>query len=274
MEWTFTRTVAAAAALAAACATPVSAGGPEGQVIFAEILPGWQTETGTYMAGLRLDLAPGWKTYWRAPGDAGIPPRFDWSGSQNVADVQVHWPKPKVFSANGMRTIVYEHQVVLPVELTPVRAGDPIALRAHVELGVCHDICMPMDLRLSGSLPDEGSWQQQAPIRAALAARPQPAAQAHVADVHCAVEAISDGLRLTAEIDIPALGAGEAAVFELTDPSIWVSEATMAREGSKLVARADLVPVTGQPFALDRSMVRITLLGEERAVDIQGCAGN
>ncbi|MCX8508161.1 MAG: protein-disulfide reductase DsbD family protein, partial [Rhodobacteraceae bacterium] len=50
----------------------------------AEILPGWRTESGSQMAALRLTMAPGWKTYWRAPGDAGIPPRFDWTGSANL----------------------------------------------------------------------------------------------------------------------------------------------------------------------------------------------
>ncbi|MBK1635568.1 protein-disulfide reductase DsbD domain-containing protein [Rhodovulum adriaticum] len=274
MGKTSLRQLTAAAAICAGLGQPVAAGSPEGQILHAELLPGWQTEDGTYMAGLRLDLAPGWKTYWRAPGDAGIPPRFDWSGSQNLVGVQVHWPAPKVFISNGMRTIGYDSQVVLPVELTPAKPGEPIALRAHMELGVCHDICMPMDLRLDSALPTEGRGWQQEPIRAALDARPVSAEQAHVGQVRCEVEPIADGLRLTAKIDMPTLGPDEAAVFELPDPSIWVSEAQTARQGMRVVARADLVPVTGQPFALDRSAVRITVLGEERAVDIRGCAGN
>lgn len=269
-----TFTAAAAAALAMFCGQPGLAGGSEGQIVTAEILPGWQTESGTYMAGLRLTLAPGWKTYWRAPGDAGIPPRFDWSGSENVAGVQIHWPTPKVFSSNGMRTIGYDRQVVLPVELTPAAAGSAIALNAHIALGVCHDICMPMDLQLSGLLPaGDGGWHEE-PIRAALATVPVPAEAARVGEVRCSVEPIADGLRLTAEIDVPTVGAGEAAVVELADPSIWVSEAETTRTGATVVARADMVPVTGQPFALDRSSVRITLLGADRAVDIRGCAGN
>ena len=261
--------VAAILALHPVWSVPASAGDATSGVVRAEILPGWQTESGTYMAGLHLRLAPGWKTYWRAPGDAGIPPRFDWDGSQNMAAVRVYWPTPRVFQSNGMQTIGYLGDVVLPIELTPRAAGRPMELRGRVELGVCHDICMPMSLDLSERLPAEGRPE---PILAALAARPMSAHEAHVGSVRCSVEPIADGVRLTAEIDVPTLGRNEAAVFELSDGTVWISEAETARDGGRLVARSDFVPVSGAPFALDRSSVRITLFGAERAVDIEGCA--
>lgn len=266
---TLLRSTFLSAALALGFAAPSVAEPPQG-VVVAEFLPGWKTEQGTYMAGLHLRLAPGWKTYWRAPGDAGIPPRFDWAGSENLAGVRLHWPTPRMFASNGLRTIGYESDLVLPIELTPRDPGRPMDVHARMEIGVCHDICMPMELSMDGRLPSEGNT---GPIRAALDARPLTAAEARVGGVRCTVEPIADGLRLTAEIDVPALGRHEAAVFELSDASVWVSEAEMAREGSRLVARSDLVPSTGQPFALDRSELRITLLGDGRAVDIRGCAG-
>ncbi|TCP44495.1 protein-disulfide reductase DsbD domain-containing protein [Rhodovulum marinum] len=269
MRFTAFHRLAAAAAVALGLGQTALAGPPEG-VVSAEFLPGWQTPEGTYMAGLHLRMAPGWKTYWRAPGDAGIPPRFDWAGSGNMASVRVHWPRPKVFQSNGLRTIGYEHDVVLPIELTPREPGQPMELHGRVEIGVCHDICMPMELRLSGLLPGEGGSDA---IRAALAQRPLSAREARVGHVNCQVEPISDGVRLTAEIEVGALGPNEAVVFELPDPSIWVSEAAMTRDGGRIVAQSDLVPVDGAPFALDRSGVRITVLGTDRAVDIRGCTG-
>lgn len=243
---------------------------PAGTIVQAEILPGWETERGTQMAGLRLTLAPGWKTYWRAPGDAGIPPQFDWSASGNMKAVDTYWPRPKVFRQNGMRTIGYENEVVLPLELTPASPGTPITLRGRMELGVCHDICMPMALELRADLPARPNPE---PIRAALAARPINAAQAGVGRVTCTVEPLTDGLRLTAEIALPPMGGDEVAVVELRDPAIWVSEPQVAREGNRLIAVADLVPESAAPFALDRSSVRITLLAGQKAVDIQGCEG-
>lgn len=249
---------------------PGQAQPPAETIVQAEILPGWETERGTQMAGLRLILAPGWKTYWRAPGDAGIPPQFDWSASANMQVVATYWPRPKVFERNGMRTIGYENEVVLPLELTPSAAGAPIILRGRMELGVCHDICMPMALELRAELPARPNPE---PIRAALAARPMSAAQAGVGRVTCAAEPISDGLRLTAEIPVPPLGGEEVAVVELHDPAIWVSEPQVSRRGNRLIAVADLVPENAAPFALDRSTVRITLLAGRKAVDIRGCEG-
>ncbi|WP_414897350.1 protein-disulfide reductase DsbD domain-containing protein [Rhodovulum sp. YEN HP10] len=260
--------------LAALCATaapaPVAAETASRQdgVLQAEILPGWQTERGTYMAGLHLRLAPGWKTYWRAPGDAGIPPSFDWRGSSNLAAVKLHWPRPRIFSSNGIRSIGYVEDVVLPIELTPADPGRPMELRARIDLGVCQDICMPMELRLDRRLPDASRAE---PIRAALASRPLDARTARVGQVTCEIAPISDGLRLTARIEVPPLGGSEAAVFELPDPTIWVAQSEIAREGGTLVARSDMVPADGTPFALDRSAIRITLLGRDRAIDIRGC---
>ena len=249
---------------------PARAQPPAETVLQAEILPGWETERGTQMAGLRLTLAPGWKTYWRAPGDAGIPPRFDWSASSNMKSVATYWPRPMVFDKNGMRTIAYENEVVLPLELTPARPGAPIILRGRMELGVCHDICMPMALELRADLPARPNPE---PIRAALAARPMDAAQAGVGRVTCAVEPLTDGLRLTAEIALAPMGGEEVAVVELRDPAVWVSEPQVTRKGNRLIAVADLVPESAAPFALDRSSVRITLFAGQKAVDIRGCEG-
>ncbi|MGB3147735.1 MAG: protein-disulfide reductase DsbD domain-containing protein, partial [Paracoccaceae bacterium] len=76
-------------------------------LIRANLRSGWQTPQGTYMTALQLTMAPGWKTYWRAPGDAGIPPEFTWKGSDNIGAVAFHWPRPEVVVVGGYRTIAY-----------------------------------------------------------------------------------------------------------------------------------------------------------------------
>lgn len=232
----------------------------------AEFLGGWRTERGTHMAALRLTLADGWKTYWRAPGEAGIPPRFDWTGSENIAGIAFHWPRPEVFDLNGMRAIGYAHELVLPIEFTPAKAGGPMAVSAEVELGVCHEVCVPVTLRLARTLPEAGASDPA--IRAALEEVP-PTGKATA--IHCAVEPLRDGLRLTAEIDVAPSGGEEVAVVELSDPTIWVSDAATRREGGRLTATADLVPASAQPFVLDRGEVTITILGEARAFELRGC---
>jgi DsbC/DsbD-like thiol-disulfide interchange protein len=173
-------------------------------VLRAELVNGWQTAAGTTMAALHLVLAPGWKTYWRAPGEAGIPPRFDWSGSQNLAAVAIHWPRPEVFDLNGLRTFGYHDELVLPIELTPRDRTRPIRLHADVDIGVCDDICVPMSLALSGDLAPGGA--SVAAIRRALADAPEGAAAAGLSAARCDAEPIDDGMRLTSRLTLPPVG--------------------------------------------------------------------
>lgn len=238
------------------------------EIVRAELLPGWR-EGGRHFAALRLRLAPEWKTYWRSPGDAGIPPDFDWSGSENVATVRLHWPVPHVFTLNGMQTIGYRGDVVLPFEIEPGDPARPMRLNARIELGVCRDICVPAALDLSADLPARGT--PDAVIATALKARPATGDEAGLGRIACRVEPIADGLRLTAEIDLPATGPDEVVVLEPGAPAIWASETVASRSGARLTAVSDMVGPEGAPFALDRSAVTVTVLGERRAVEIRGC---
>jgi DsbC/DsbD-like thiol-disulfide interchange protein len=258
----------ALALVSLAFAVPASAM-TQDEVLQADLLPGWRMEGGHHMAGLSLALAPGWKTYWRSPGEAGIPPEFDWSGSQNVKSVRIHWPSPVVFHTNGMQTVGYKGGVVLPLEVVPEVPGQPVVLRARVDMGVCKDICMPAQVTVSADLPAPGA--EQGDIRAALKARPATGGQAGVGRVACVVEPIADGLRLTATVEIAARGGDEAVVFEPADRSIWVAEAVTSRQAGVLTSVTELVAATGAPFALDRSGLRLTVLGGARAVEIEGC---
>ncbi len=253
-------------------AAPACAEDIPSPVLRAELVDGWQTTAGTEMAALHLVLAPGWKTYWRAPGEAGIPPRFDWSGSENLASVAFHWPRPEIFDLNGLRTFGYHDELVLPIELTPRDRARPIRVRVGVDIGVCDDICVPMSLDLSGDLAPRGALV--AAIRQALADAPEPAAAAGLSAARCDAEPIRDGMRLTSRLTLPSVGPDELAVFELSDQTIWISPADTRRSGAELRATADLVPATAKPFAVNRSDIRITIFGGTgRVVELQGCAG-
>ncbi|MBN2629869.1 MAG: hypothetical protein JXR75_04955 [Rhodobacteraceae bacterium] len=242
----------------------------QADVLSAQFRPGWQTASGTHMAALDVQLAPQWKTYWRAPGDAGIPPVFDWSGSQNVASVQFHWPSPEVFRTSGLQTVGYHDSLMLPIEVTPKDPSQPVHLKARIDLGVCKDICMPASLQLTANLLTPGAADPA--IKAALKARPATAAEGGVGKVGCTVEPIKDGLRVTVTVNMPQQGRDEVVVFEPGLAGVWVSEAAVMRQGGTLQAQVEMVPPSGQPFALDRSAVVMTVIGSAgRAVEIRGC---
>lgn len=237
-----------------------------------DLLPGWRTEDNRHVAGLRITLAPGWKTYWRAPGDAGIPPSLRESGSRNLSRVWMEFPRPSVFFAGGMYIVGYEGQVVLPLIVEPRRPGRDVLLDMQLTFGICEDVCIPVTAPLSGRLPADAEGRDPA-IVAALASRPRPAQESGISGLDCTLEPVPGrGARLLAAMELPALGGDEFVVFETGDQRLWVGEATARREGEVLHASAPLRALDAGAVHLDRSQLRITVLGTRSAVDIQGCA--
>jgi len=256
--------------LLAMTAAPALAG-PFDDVARIDVIPGWQTTDGTYMAGLRVTLRPGWKTYWRAPGDAGIPPEFSWNGSQNITAAQYHWPVPQIFDQGDMQSIGYHDTLVLPIELTQSDPNAPIQMSGQVNLGVCEDICVPVSLPFNAVLPAGG--HRDGAITASLLNQPMEAADAGVVSAVCRVSPAESGLTLTATLTMPPAGNVESVVIEAGNPEVWVSQPDISRSGNTLQATADMIHATSSSFALDRSAVRITVLGSDYAVDVRGCVG-
>lgn len=101
------------------------------------------------LAFIEIELSPGWKTYWRTPGDAGgLPPSFDWSQSSNLASANVLFPAPLRLTDKSGDTIGYKEHVIFPVEVRPTDAAKPIALKLDMQYGICKDICVPVEARL------------------------------------------------------------------------------------------------------------------------------
>lgn len=130
--------------------------------------------------GLQVRLAPGWKFYWRSPGEGGVPTRFDWSQSHNLAAAEIAWPAPQRITIGKADLHGYRGEVVLPIALTPRQGGAPVALDVRIEFGICKDICILREERLTrllppDAVPDPGAalvlakWQAQVPRPAAQA---------------------------------------------------------------------------------------------------------
>ncbi|MCZ6886387.1 MAG: protein-disulfide reductase DsbD family protein [Alphaproteobacteria bacterium] len=112
--------------------------------------------SGTVRLGLHFRLRPGWKIYWRSPGDAGVPPMIDWKGSRNLDHVSIRWPLPERYTIFGLTTYVYGGEVVLPIEVKTKTQSAALALRAHVSYLVCEKVCIPAEARLALDLATGG----------------------------------------------------------------------------------------------------------------------
>ncbi|MDO5647002.1 protein-disulfide reductase DsbD domain-containing protein [Paracoccus sp. (in: a-proteobacteria)] len=225
----------------------------------ARLLPGWVDAAGNRITALQLDLEPGWKTYWRSPGDTGLPPHFDWEGSENLGAVALHWPAPQAIESGGAVEPGYHDRLVLPMTVTPADPGQPVQIAAQIDLGLCENICVPAFLTLTAPAPGG----HDPVIQAAMDAVPQRLDDAP----DCAVTDLSDGLRLSVALPGPAI----LAAVELDGhPDVWVSGAELD-DGRAVV---DMVGPTAAPFDLPREQVRVTVLSDDgTAVESWGCAG-
>jgi len=113
-------------------------------------------------AGLDIKLAPGWKTYWRYPGDSGVPPRFDFAASSNVKAVHVLWPAPQRMTDGGGQFIAYRDRVIMPLRVIAKDPTQPVLLHLKLSYGICEKLCVPVEATARLSLTPVASAQDAA----------------------------------------------------------------------------------------------------------------
>jgi DsbC/DsbD-like thiol-disulfide interchange protein len=255
-----------------ASALPAAAQVAEDGVASVDLLDGWRELDGTRVAGLAIGLMPGWHTYWRVPGEAGIPPRFDWSGSSNVESVAYEWPRPAVFEQYGMRSYGFAGALVLPLRIRPRDPAAPIELSLSLDFGVCADVCMSASARLAEHIAPDGAEEGRGPIEASLADRPVAGGAAGVSGATCALTGASDGYRLTAAVTFAEAPGGDFdAVLEPGQPGLWVGVSDSRTEGRTVIAQAPVETAGPGGPVLERRSLRVTLIDEDRAVEVRGC---
>ena len=127
------------------------------------------------LGGIAFQLQPGWKTYWRSPGDSGVPPRFDFSKSDNIDAVTVLWPAPMKFDDGaGGHSLGYHDQFVLPLRIVAKNAEKPVILRAYISYAVCEKLCIPVEANAELPFTSVASTEDSM-LFAALDTVPKPA---------------------------------------------------------------------------------------------------
>jgi DsbC/DsbD-like thiol-disulfide interchange protein len=127
------------------------------------------------LGGIAVQLDPGWKTYWRTSGDSGVPPRFDFSKSDNIEAVTVLWPAPLKFDDGaGGTSLGYHNQIVLPLRIVPKIVDRPVTLRADISYAVCEKLCIPVQASAELAFASVASTEDSV-LFAALDTVPKPA---------------------------------------------------------------------------------------------------
>lgn len=234
--------------------------------------PGWKQPDGARIAALRVDMEDGWKTYWRTPGEAGIPPSFDWTGSENLADVQVAWPTPMIFESDGLESIGYKHQMVLPMKIIPADPSRPVSLKLKLFYGLCEDICIPANAEVALTIAADAPPSDEALIQAALGQTPLPAESAGLTGITCDIEGAETTRAFTARLGFTTPPPADSVVIAEGQEGV-----TFGALETK--AGADGLEVSGEVFLtpdqwIDRQAIRFTILDHSgnRGLTHLGCA--
>jgi DsbC/DsbD-like thiol-disulfide interchange protein len=238
----------------AEAATP-SISGERVTLLAAENAP----DAGALLAGIRMEMKDGWHTYWRMPGDSGIAPTFDWSGSKNVAAVELLWPAPERFDAKGDNTVGYVREIVWPVLVRAADPAKPVTLKLAMSYGVCSNICVPGEADLALDLPGKPAPGTDALIRRYLIRVP-----AEPADANAVSAKFIAGAKPLLEVRLS--DAHEVPALIVEGPAgAWFGTPKATRKGG---AVAYAVPVELDPGkTLKGAEVTLTFSGPATAIE-------
>jgi DsbC/DsbD-like thiol-disulfide interchange protein len=214
------------------------------------------------LAAVEITLDPGFKTYWRTPGDSGLPPRFDWSGSENLANTEIRWPAPKWHVDAAGVAYVYGKQAVIPILVKPKDPAKPIKLVLTLEYGVCNDICIPAHADLTLDLSSAGSERKA--IETALAKVPLPQALGAQADLSIlSITPLAQDKPAFA-VTIRAPSGTKPALFP-EGPENWFLSASHPADGDRFIITVEEKPKE----ALGPVPLRLTLVAGDKAIETE-----
>src|SRR5882672_6343063 len=222
---------------------------------------------GVLLGGIAFQLQPGWKTYWRTPGDSGVPPRFDFSKSDNVEAVTVLWPAPTKFDDGaGGHSLGYKQQVVLPLRIVPKNADKPVTLRADVNYAVCEKLCIPVEANAELAFTSVASTEDSA-LFAALDTVPKPA---QVGDPNpLTIRDIKRDGKSTVLVDVVTPDAREVSLFVEGPTPDWALPVPKLLEHSPPEVKRFAFELDGLPPGTnpDGAALKLTLVGGDRSYE-------
>ena len=222
---------------------------------------------GVLLGGIAIQLQPGWKTYWRTPGDSGVPPRFDFSKSENVEAVTVMWPAPMKFGdgAGGV-SLGYKQQVVLPLRIVAKNGDKPLTLRAQIHYAVCEKLCIPVEASAELPFASVASTEDGA-LSAALDTVPKPA---NVGDPNpLTIRDVKREGKTTVLVDVSAPAGKEVNLFVEGPTPDWALPVPKLVENSPPGVKRFSFELDGLPPGAnpDGSALKFTLVGGDRAYE-------
>src|ERR1700729_1527867 len=219
------------------------------------------------LGGIAFQLQPGWKAYWRTPGDSGVPPRFDFSKSENIEAVTILWPAPMKFDDGaGGSSLGYHDQIVLPLRIVAKNTDNPVTLRAAVNYAVCDKLCVPVEADVELSFTSVASTEDSA-LFAALDTVPKPA---NVGDPNpLTIRDVKRDGKLGVVVDVVTPDNGKVNLFVEGPTPDWSLPVPKSLEFGTTGVRRFAFDLDGLPPGAnpDGAALKLTLVGTEHSYE-------
>jgi DsbC/DsbD-like thiol-disulfide interchange protein len=219
-------------------------------------------------AGIEIKLQPGWKTYWRYPGDSGVPPRFDFAGSDNVAHAKVLYPAPHLFNDETGNSLGYKTGVVFPVQITPKQPGKPVTLRLKLDYAVCEKLCIPAEGKAELTFGAGDGAANEAMLTAAENSVPKPAT---AAEVGLTARRVTDTAKPLVDVAIKAESNKPMTVFVEGPSADWALPIPTPAQGAPAGVRHFGFELDGLPPGVDPKSafdLTFTIVEGDRAIEV------
>jgi DsbC/DsbD-like thiol-disulfide interchange protein len=221
-------------------------------------------------AGLEIRIKAGWHTYWRYPGDAGVPPRIDFGASRNVKAVDVRFPAPQPIAEQGLTTIGYTSDVVLPLAVVPLDRSKPVTLSAKLGYAVCERLCVPAEGQVE-LLLTEGPSSQESVLAMAEARVPRKVELG--ADGALAIRSVrrEDGsARPRIIVDVVAPAGVPVVLFAEGPGEDWALPVPTLIDGAPAPLRRFAFDLDGAPpgASYEKALITLTAVAGEEAIEV------
>jgi DsbC/DsbD-like thiol-disulfide interchange protein len=220
--------------------------------------------------GIEIRLDPGWKTYWRYPGDSGVPPRFSFIRSENLESVRLLWPAPKRFGGPGDTSIGYTGDVIFPLRVLPRDPSRPVLLRFDVDYAICENLCIPADGKAELLLGEEPTAYEDA-LRQSEERVPKPVAIGEGEAL--AIEAVSreaHGEKPRILVDVRAPDAAKLELFAEGPAPDWALPVPEPIPGAPAGLQRFAFELDGIPPGAteEGATLRLTAVAQDQAIEL------
>jgi DsbC/DsbD-like thiol-disulfide interchange protein len=219
-------------------------------------------------AGIEIKLQPGWKTYWRYPGDSGVPPRFDFAGSDNLKYAKILYPAPHLFHDEAGNALGYKDDVIFPLRVTAREPGKAVRLRLKIEYAVCEKLCIPAEGRAELIL-DDGDSALNGTLGVAEAQVPTPAT---AAEIGLTARRVNNGLKPLVFVDLAAPADTPVALFVEGPSREWALPIPQPAQGAPAGRRHFGFELDGLPPGVDPKApfeLTFTVVEGDRALEVK-----